>query len=262
MVIFLYGRDDYRREEKKRSIQAEFLKKYSGLAIGNFDIAEKEGLDDLRSFLKSQSIFEVKKIAFVENALQIETPDAFVKELAQFLKSKDTTIVLSENGKPTKSFSVLLEKPSLAQEFRPLEGKDWEKFVSDTAKKCGVALDGSAFAFLARTYAGNSWGLATEMQKLSLLGKKSITQKDLEKTMLEVMPDFWSVMNGLKSHEIGRRLFMLEKLFAVHEPAAKIFNMLASLRKERAREFAGYDLKIKSGKLEYEEALVDAVLTG
>ncbi len=270
MIIFLYGPDDYRREEKRRSIKEEFLKKYSGplrqrfseasLSVGHFDLLEEDGFEKFRNFARSESLFEAKKIVFLENALEFEASDELVKELTSFLENKNTTIVLSEKGKPTKAFSALLEKPARAQEFRHLEGKDWEEFISDVAKKCEVQLDSSALGFLARMYAGNSWGLVTEIQKLSSLGKKNITQKDLEGTMLEALPDFWSIFNGLKSHEIGRRLFVLEKLFAVHEPAAKIFNILASMWKEKVSDFAEYDLKIKSGKLEYEEALVDAVL--
>ncbi|MEK7507994.1 MAG: hypothetical protein AAB602_02840 [Patescibacteria group bacterium] len=260
MLIFLYGQDDYRREEKRRSIKEEFLKKYSSLSIGSFDLLEGGGFEEFKNFVRSQSIFEAKKIVFLENAFEIETPDALVKELVSFLKNKDTTIVLSESGKPAKAFASLLEKPALAQEFRQLEGKDWEKFIFDTAKKYNVVLDAPALEFLARVYNGNSWGLVTEIQKLSLLGKKGITKADLEGTMIETVPDFWAIFNGLKNSDITRRLFVLEKLFAAHEPAAKIFNILASLSKDRVSDFAEYDLKVKSGKLEYEEALVYAVL--
>lgn len=270
MLIFLYGPDDYRREEKKRFIKEEFLKKCSGplrqrfseasLSIGRFDLSEDGGFEEFKNFTRSQSIFEIKKIVFLENALEIESPDELIKELKLFLENKNTTIVLSERGKPTKIFALLLEKPALAQEFRQLEGKDWEKFIRDSAKKFAVNLDPGALGFLASAYAGSSWGLVTEIQKLSSLGKEIITREDLEGTMLETIQDYWSVFNGLRSHEVGGRLFTLEKLFAAHEPAAKIFNILASIWKERVTELAEYDLKIKSGKLEYEEALVDAIL--
>src|SRR3989344_1463956 len=260
MIIFLYGPDDYRREEKRSSIQEEFLKKYSSLSLGRFDVSSEDGFKEFKNFVRNKSLFEAKKIVVLESALEIDAPNELIKLIASFLGDKNTTIILSEKGKPTKAFSSLLEKPALAQEFRHLEGKDWEQFISGIAKKNEVVLDDSARLFLARVYAGNSWGLATEVQKLSSLGKKTIAKADLEGTMLEAAPDFWSVMNGLKSHEIGRRLFVLEKLFAAHEPAAKIFNILSSVWKERAREFADYDLKIKSGKLDYEEVLVSAVL--
>ena len=261
MLIFLYGPDDYRREEKRRGIKDEFLKKYSNLSVGSFDLSEKDAFDEFKTFIKSQSIFETKKIAFIENAFEVEgEKDNLILELTSFLENKNTTVVISEKNKPLKAFSFLLEKPVLVQEFKNLEGKEWEQFILKTSKQQGIEFDITALGFLARNYTGNSWGVITEIEKLSSLGKTRIELKDVEGTMLEALPDFWSVMNGLKSHEIGERLFILEKLFAVHEPAAKIFNILSSMSKDRATDFADYDLKVKSGKLEYEEALVDAVL--
>jgi hypothetical protein len=44
------------------------------------------------------------------------------------------------------------------------------------------------------------------------------------------------------------------------DPAPKLFNILASQWKEKISQFARYDLAIKSGKLDYEEALLDAVI--
>src|SRR3989344_3026139 len=249
MLIFLYGADDYRREEKRRGIKDEFLKKYSNLSVGNFDLSEKDMFSEFKNFIRSQSIFETKKIAFIENAFETEEEDDLVGELTSLLDNKNTTVVISEKSKPLKAFSFLLEKPVIAQEFKNLEGKEWERFILETSKQRGIELAVPALGFLARNYAGNSWGLVTEIEKLSSLGKTRIELKDVEGTMLEALPDFWSVMNGLKSREIGERLFILEKLFAAHEPAAKIFNILSSMSKDRASDFADYDLKIKSGKL-------------
>ena len=225
MIILLYGPDDYRREEKKHSIKEEFLKKYSGLSVGSFDFLEKEAFEEFKNFVKSQSIFETKKIVFVENAFEERDQKGIAEIFASLLENKNTTMVISEKGKPLKAFSFLLEKSFLVKDFPRLESKDFEKFISAIAKEHRVNLEAGALAFLARAFAGNSWGAATEIQKLSLLGKSVITQKDLEGTMIETLPDFWAVINSLKNPDIRERLFMIERLFAANEPAAKIFNV-------------------------------------
>ncbi len=260
MLIFLYGPDDYRREEKRRSIKEEFLKKNSGLSAGSFDLLEPEAPEQFRNFIRAQSIFETKKIVFVEHAFDIDPHESLIKELTALIENKNTTVVLSERGKPLKAFSFLLEKPVLAQEFKNLEGKEWERFIASVAKERGVEFEAGALGFLARVYAGNSWGLVTELEKVRTLGTRPVSQKDLEAAMLEAVPDYWGLMNGLRSPDLGRRLSALQKLFSANEPAAKAFNILSSMWKEKARQFANYDLKIKSGKLEYEEALLDTVL--
>ena len=64
----------------------------------------------------------------------------------------------------------------------------------------------------------------------------------------------------MKGYDVRVRLTALETLLAMNDPAAKLFNILASQWKEKIPQFAKYDLAIKSGKLEYEEALVDLVI--
>ena len=48
----------------------------------------------------------------------------------------------------------------------------------------------------------------------------------------------------------------LARVLASPEPAAKTFNILSSLWKEKTADFAELDRAIKLGKLEYEEGLL------
>ena len=77
---------------------------------------------------------------------------------------------------------------------------------------------------------------------------------------LDVAPNYWGLLNGVKGYDVRSRLSALETLLAMNDPAAKLFNILASQWKEKIPQFAKYDAAIKSGKLEYEEALVDLVI--
>jgi hypothetical protein len=128
---------------------------------------------------------------------------------------------------------------------------------------------------LATIYAGNSWALVTELEKLSALkaggaeahtagrtgsGAATIEKKDLDALDLEAAPDYWALLNGMKSFDVRTRLYALEKLFAINDPPPKIFNILAGQAGPKTPRMAEYDLAIKSGKLEYEEALLDLIL--
>jgi DNA polymerase III delta subunit len=278
MIIFLYGLDDYRRLEKKRGIVAEFKKKHSNLGLGVFDLAAGATADDVEEFLRSQSIFETKKLAVVEGLFparrgeeesgerRAESGEEEKKDgkgiaeiLKTYLETPNVTILISETKKPVKAFGFLLKPPVLAQEFAALAGPTWEAFVKSEAKKLGVILASAATRFLAGVYQGNSWGLATELQKLAAL-RSSADLGDLEVLGLEAAPNYWALLNGVKGYDIRARLMALETLLAMSDPAPKLFNILASQWKEKTAQFAGYDLAIKSGKIEYEEALVDAVI--
>jgi DNA polymerase III delta subunit len=267
MIIFLYGPDDYRRSEKKRSIIAEFSKKRSEIGIGVFDLEEKTALENLDEFLKTQSIFETAKLAVLENAFELDAPK-LAKLLKPFIEEKNITILIAEKDKPLKALAFLLEKPVLAQKFETLAGAEWTAFIQSEAKKNDVKLTATAAQFLGTIYDGNTWGLITELQKLSGFGAqdknavaKLIDKKDLDVFDFEVAPNYWGLINGLKNYDIKNRLYAFETMLAANDPPAKIFNILASQWQEKTPHMAEYDLAVKSGKVDYEEALVDLLIS-
>jgi DNA polymerase III delta subunit len=272
MIIFLYGPDDYRRSEKKRSIIAEFAKKRSEIGLGVFDLEEKTALEDLGEFLKTQSIFETAKLAVLENAFELDAPK-LAKLLKPFIEERNITILIAEREKPVKALAFLLGKPVLAQKFEQLAGAEWTAFVQAEAKKNDVKLTPAAAQFLGAIHDGNTWGLVTELQKLGgfarpdergasgVRGAGTIDKKDLDIFDFEVAPNYWGLINGLKNYEMKNRLYAFETMLAANDPPAKIFNILASQWQEKTPHMAEYDLAVKSGKVDYEEALVDLLIS-
>lgn len=274
MLIFLYGPDDYRRVQKKRDLIADFRKKHSELGLGFFDLAApiKEWGDAFEEFSRSQSLFESAKLAVFENTLKELEASALAKLLKPFAgdgKGADraVTILISERDKPVKALGFLLEKPTISQKFENLEGAALLAFIREEAKKLDLKISLPAAQFLATVYAGNSWALATELQKLAAWkpagatgAAKMIEKKDLDAFDLEAAPNYWMLLNGLKSYDMRSRLSTLERLLAMNDAPAKIFNILASQWREKTPQMAEFDFMVKSGKLEYEEALVDLAL--
>jgi DNA polymerase III delta subunit len=265
MIIFLYGPDDYRRSEKKRSIIAEFSKKRLEIGLGIFDLEEKAAVENLGEFLKTQSIFETTKLAVLENAFELDAPK-LAKLLKPFVEEKNITIVIAGKDKPVKALAFLLEKPTISQKFETLSGAERMAWLATEAKKNGVALTPAASQFLASVYESDTWGLVTELQKLAGLRNgtgsgKTIDKKDLDVFDLEVAPNYWGLINGLKNYDIKNRLYAFETMLASNDPPAKIFNILASQWQEKTPHMAEYDLAVKSGKVDYEEALVDLLIS-
>ncbi len=282
MVIFLYGADDYRREEKKKWYIKEFEKKYSGLSVRAFNFAEKEGgaIEEFKGFARAQSLFpappglglasggESKKLAIMENIYEAEEAKLYVA-LRDVVAKKTTIVLCSERGKPPKALDFLSEEPvrqgspqaATVEGFDYLTGYGWEMFVRGRAEKLGLEFSDFAFKFLAAVYQNNTWGLVTELQKISNLKKGLVDKKDLAGLDLEIAPDYWNLINGMKNSDLRIRLAALEKLLAIGDPPPKIFNILASGWREKIPRMAEYDLKVKSGKLDYEEALLDLAIS-
>ena len=261
MLIFLYGPDDYRRNQKKREIIAEFVKKRSALGLRSFDFESSDEAAPFEEFAANQSIFGTAKLAVIENAFELEAKKLAVL-LKPFAARKDINILIASREKPVKALSFLIEEPTFSQKFENLEGSAWIGFVSTEAERIGFNIDAPAAQFLATVYQGNSWALVTELQKLSSLfsGKKMVTKKDLDEFDLEVAPNYWALITALKSTDPRNRLLAFEKMLALNDPPAKIFNILASQWQEKIPQLAEYDFAVKSGKLEYEEVLLELLV--
>lgn len=256
MIFFLYGKDAYRRLLRKKAILSELSTKYPDILIGRFSA---EDGNKVREFLRGISLFSPKKLCALEDFGEIEDKEA--KDLlSPYVSSKEVAIMVSADDKPRKALSFLLEKPVHCEEFPSLEGARLINFIKKEAEAEGMDISSGAATILAEAYAGDTFALATEIKKLALFGKKTISERELSHIGREGVIEYWPLLNSLKSQAPKARLWALFRLSAQREQAAKTFNILAAGAKPKAAMFAEYDLLIKSGKLEYEEALLDFAL--
>ena len=276
MIIFLYGPDSFRRQQKRKEYIERYKNKYQ--AIGYFDFNVKNQDDEfnrLREFCASHSLFENVKLAVVENILVdfAKSDDKKIqKAVADFLKAnlenKELTVLLSENKAPLKAFDFLLKKPVLLQEFKNLSANQLGFFIKKEAEKRGLKLTADAAGFLAIYFSEDAWGLINEIEKLSLFNDKNFNASRLGEIIDYDKPtslnDFFKKINALAfSSSLKEKLVNLEVLLG-HEEPAKIFNFLASFSSnspDLVEKFADYDVAIKSGKMDYEEVLLSMVLT-
>jgi DNA polymerase III delta subunit len=258
MIVFLYGKDSYRRKERKNFYASQFEKKYV-LRAEPIDLADPDGMARFEESAKGRSLFEVKKLILLENAFEIE-PKKLLPLLAIFIDSKDSGLLISEEKKPVKALGMLLKKPVVVEGLEELKGVEWNKFVNAEAKRLEVRIDTTALNFLADAYAGNSWGLITELEKFSS-ASRIVTKKDLEASGLEVGKNYFALVQTLRAPTGAQRLGALQILLSMNEPAAKVFNILAALWPQKTEQFAKYDQAIKFGRMDFEEALTDLVIS-
>lgn len=260
MIFFLYGTDSYRRLKRKQAIVVELKKKYPDIVLGRFSLAEDGGVEYFLNFAKGQSLFSSKRICVLENIEAL--PAKEVKELLwQFLEPKDVAVIIADQIKPAKGAEFLTKNPAHAEEFSELSGSQLLSFVKNLAKERGARLSLGAERKLATLYGKDTWGLATEIEKIASLDPKLADEARVEG--LGTLPDmdYWPMLNSLKGRDVSSRLKTLAMLSARREDPAKTFNILAAATKSQAVRFAEYDILIKSGKMDYPEALLDFVLT-
>ncbi len=257
MIIYLYGKDSYRRGEKAKIIIEEYKKKHSVWTVQSFDLAEAEKMGSFKDALIAQSLFD--PFSFIAVAGLFPAITDLAKEFAPVLRGvltrKETVLLIVADEAPPKAFDFLINKPATAQEFALFSAGEFEKFVFIEARKRGVNLSPSEAARFARVCASDSWRAISELEKLAVSGK--IDSASDRRTGMDF---FQGVLAMKKNSQARMALPILERLVS-REDSAAIFNVLASLvaPEERAR-FADYDIQIKTGVLDYDLALTDFVL--
>jgi len=160
------------------------------------------------------------------------------------------------------SFAFLLKKPVEREKFGKLTSSSLSMFIREQAESRGLSLNEKEIRLLSESFGVDTWSIATELDKLSLLNQPSVVAKTSKHS-------YYQLINLFKSHRSCRsRLIALEILLSdLKEEPAKIFNGLAYgsffflPHQEWYQKLADYDVYIKSGRLDYEEALVDLAVS-
>lgn len=251
MIIFLHGEDSYRRKKKADELILAYAEKNPNSSLDYFDVENKNEFLSIKSFLENRSLFGGKKLAILKGLFEEKVEADFFKK---FLKSDDELIlILADDIK--KGWSFLLKEPVISQKFELLQGEKLKIFIQKEIEERGYKIDTDAMSVLVRLFKKDTWGLIQEIEKLFLLKKEQILLKDIISITGRLEEaDIFSFINGVRFKR--KPLFELEKLLSSAEDSAKIFNILASMESRLAGEMAGYDVAIKSGRMDYEEALV------
>ncbi len=253
MIVYLYGADSYRRRQKLNWYLNKFREKHSGLTIGQFNLSEKDDLSKLRDFSTSQSLFVKAKLGVLDNVSEYDGKE-LIPILKSILETKEITLIISEEKKLTKDYDFLLKQSFAVEAFEEPTAAEVLSFIKKEATNRKLTLDRDVADNLLAIHGVNLWGIVTDLDKLALGGK---LEEHFERG------NFFDLLMRVKRvGEAKYRLPALEALLNFEDPA-KVFNMIASQADViQKRQMADYDSAIKSGKLDYEEALTDLALSG
>ncbi|MBI2446349.1 MAG: DNA polymerase III subunit delta [Parcubacteria group bacterium] len=182
MIIFLYGQDSYRINQKLKEIISGYkAKNPSGFNSVNFDLADGK-IEDFFEAVKSSSLIPEKKLIIAKNIFSIKNQS---EPILKFLKTQNKVseeniiLVITHFGDSSKNklFEYLTNKPNQFQNFKLL--KDYE--VKDWAKKFlnsfDIVLTGEALDFLISNYSCDLWRLNSEIKKLADFKIKGVVSK-------------------------------------------------------------------------------------
>jgi DNA polymerase III delta subunit len=266
MIVFLYGEDSFRRRKKFSEITSEFIKKNGNIGFSEFDGPEEVG--KFAEVVKSRSMFSPIMLIALKNmefkGLSTEDKKSILSALHLALSDSGTVALISSGDKSsTKDFEFLDTSPAVSQKFDFLSGEKLIFYVLKEASEKGVKLSESDAKNIIYSLDGDLWAISSELDKLAAAQITVIPERDHS-----FSTNYFELLNSLKSgNSIGKRIISLEIILnKLKEDPARVFNGLAysaprgTLPSEWFGIMADYDVAIKSGKIDYEEALLDLVI--
>lgn len=261
MIILLYGEDSFRRKKKYNEIIAEFLLKNSNLGLFEFEAI------DILSFLESinnRSIFSPRILVGLKD-IDLKDIDKDTKNYLNNILSKivsDTEIIALISSINTTPPEWIINLSKKHQEFSELPKEKLAFFILKESELRNVKLSEDDIKSLISTYNGDLWAIKSELDKLSSVSNfEDMIQKKEEFNYFELL----NVFKFAKTRE--KKIISLEiMLCKLKEDPARIFNSLAyyppkGINKETwFTIMANYDIAVKSGKMDYEDALLDLAM--
>lgn len=227
MIIFLYGSDTFRSQQKLKEIKRNFQEKVDAdsSSISTLDGA-KISLKEISEQISTGSLFVKKRLLIIEDFFNNKQEKIFT-ELKNYLEKQKLSdlkegnvIIFIDEELNTKNFPLkakakdlfkFLSEQELSQEFKSLSSAQLTNFIRDKFANENRKISAAAISELITRYQGDLWQINNEIKKL-------INYTKLEQIEISHLEDV-----GSRTH--GENIFSLTDILGQRnkKSAVKIF---------------------------------------
>ncbi|MDX9913589.1 MAG: DNA polymerase III subunit delta [Candidatus Moranbacteria bacterium] len=239
MIIFLYGEDSFRSTEKLKKIKEEFFKKNTSNASSSvFDFKEKNFSDELKTNIKSKSLFSQNLLVIVKNFLnQIDSSQKddlidFLKNNLEDINSSEDMLVFWENENPKKndkSFKWLRDNVK-SIEFLNLNDVQIKKWIEEKFLAFDIKIDENIANKLIGNKNGDLFAIDKEILKIvNFVGDDKLSQdliKQIDKLInSSIEANIFQTIEYISSGNKKQALKMLHQQIAQGDDPFYILSM-------------------------------------
>ncbi len=169
MLTFIYGPDTYRL---RRHTEEECAKISGGVKgevpVYRFDLYEDD-VEEALSYLGTSSLFGALPVLVLQNPLCSEECKRRVHAALEHAPGSSNVLVVQpgEVRKKDELVAFLLEQADTVCACEVLPKKELPAFVDAECQRCGVSIDRNASSLLIARSGGDTWRLATEIEKMA-----------------------------------------------------------------------------------------------
>lgn len=230
MIIILHGENSFLSRRKLNEIVAQYRVKHkSGL---NFYIFESDfDFADFRSAAETISMFSEKRLIVMKNVL-----DGSAEAILDYLKEKkikddaDAVAVFYEtvflDGKKDDRIKWLLEKPSMIQESKNLEGARLNSWIQSEVERRGGEITQDAGNSLAAFCGNDLWRLDNEINKLISFAPRVTKENIALLTRQNIEADVFGAVASLVSGDAKVAVEQFWRVIQKGEDSIKTFGLI------------------------------------
>lgn len=237
MILFLYGKDNYRSRQQLHKMVAKFKadRDPQGLNTIFVDMA-KQDIGVLLEKIMAIPFLSEKKMVIIENLLVSKNKEAqkeILKKLEEKSFPKDTIILFYEGvdqvkTKDAKNLFTRLTQEKYAQHFEELIGYKLEAWIAHIFKEQQVSATKPAISLLAKSCQHNMWGLSNILEQvICFADKKEVGIKQVKPFITEHADDnIFNLVDAIISKQSKPIYKMLQEQYVIGKDASYIIAML------------------------------------
>lgn len=237
MIIFIYGPDTYRSQEKLNKLINKFKKKrdLKGLSVVRLE-GKDLTIDEFRKAVMPAGLFSTKRLIIVENLLSEVKNENLIREITDFLRKKlekENVVIFYEKeemskGECQQELFSLLKKQKYVDEFNFLTGVALKNWIIREVKKMSGQISQEALEYFTSYAGSNLWEIKNELDKALSYGKGKIDLETLniisEKKEEE---NIFALVDALIAKNKKRAAELLEQELNKGTPFTQIIERLA-----------------------------------
>ncbi len=269
MLVFLYGADTFRSLQKLKEITSHYQELHKESIHSRVIDCQNAVFSLLETELKTQSLFQTKKLIVLRNLFQNKELLEKLKEWKKFFLETQDVIVFFEGELKTKDpFFSFLKEHAKTQEFLPLPPSSLRLWITKEFLLYQVKPEQEVVEKLVRLHGHDLFALANEIQKLAAFAKTEGSMLSLKKAgSLLAEPWETDIFLTIDTIKRGNKKGALELLASHLEKGESPFYILSMLswyaRTKGARDIHEKiwetDLAMKTGAREPNLALFSLV---
>ena len=229
MILFFYGEDTYRLNQKLRELKEKFI----SASLGDTNLSMVDGetatFDEIVRQILAMPFLSKKRLVIIKNLLSGAKKEVLEKMNEFLAKVPEATVfVLAEEGVPDRRTTLFkkLNQPKLAQEFNLLDEERLRRWVKLEIEKTGAAIEPAALSKLIDYIGSDLWRMSNEIQKLSAYSKR-LTIENIELLVQpQIQSNIFDLMDRIADRNLEKSMKELYQLFDNGKPEHYILSMI------------------------------------